>query len=225
MLRTANGESVATTIAGLVAAGRGTNGPWTGAGITSSAAAASPSNMALAAVPNDTNQSGTLSGTPLVAAASTFNHGLTTFDGQTVADGDLLVKYTYYGDALLNGSVTAADYTQIDNGFNSQSGPTPLTGWLNGDFNYDGKINGDDYTLIDNAFNTQGSVSFAAAPANVIANNTAQIASTSMVTKEATAVAETRQVASMVANPIIGNNTDAQELKKRRPGIWEMLEN
>jgi fibronectin-binding autotransporter adhesin len=168
----ANGESVAATINSQVATGRGTNGAWTGTGITSSAAAASPSNMALAVVLNDANQSGTLSGTPLVAAASTFNHGLTTFDGQAVADGDVLVKYTYYGDALLTGSVTAADYIQIDAGFASQSGANPLTGWFNGDFNYDGKINGDDYTLIDNAFNTQGSVSFtevSAGPAEQIA--------------------------------------------------------
>ncbi len=153
----ANGISVAATINSQVATGRGTNGLWTGTGITSSAAAASPSNMALAVVLNDTNQTGTLSGTPLVAAASTFNHGLTTFDGQAVADGDVLVKYTYYGDALLTGKVTASDYVQIDNGFNSGGA---LKGWYNGDFNYDGKIDGDDYTLIDNAFNTQGSVAF-----------------------------------------------------------------
>ena len=52
----------------------------------------------------------------------------------------------------------AADYVQIDNGFNTPA----MTGWYNGDFNYDGVINGDDYALIDNAFNTQGSVSPAA---------------------------------------------------------------
>jgi fibronectin-binding autotransporter adhesin len=177
-----SGESVAATIAGQVATGRGSNGAWTGTGITSSVAAASPSNMALAVVLNDTNQSGTLSGTPLISAVSPFNHGLTTFDGQAVADGDVLVKYTYYGDAMLAGSVTAADYTQIDAGFASQGTANPLTGWFNGDFNYDGKINGDDYTLIDNAFNTQGSVSFAgvsAGPAEIIATNTDQIAGVS----------------------------------------------
>ncbi len=172
-----NGESVAATIAGQVASGRGSNGAWTGSGITSSAAAASPTNMALAVVLNDTNQSGTLSGTPLIGASSPFNNGLTTFDGQSnVADGDVLVKYTYYGDALLTGSVIAGDYTQIDNGFASAGA---LTGWFNGDFNYDGKIDGDDYTLIDNAFNTQGSVSFAvisAGPAEMITSNTSQIA-------------------------------------------------
>jgi hypothetical protein len=111
-----------------------------------------------------------------------------TFEGQSVSSTDLLVKYTYYGDALLTGSVTALDYTQIDNGYNEDQsyleqnpGGTalPATGWYNGDFNYDGTINGDDYTLIDNAFNSQGSVSLAgvsAGPAEMIASDTAQIA-------------------------------------------------
>jgi hypothetical protein len=177
-----NGESVFGTITGQVAAGRGANGSWTNPGITSSAAAAvaasSANNTALAVVVNDTNQTpnGSLSGTPLFS----------TFDGQTVNDGDVLVKYTYYGDALLTGSVTAADYLQIDNAFSyNQANPsTPLTGWYNGDFNYDGVINGDDYTLIDNAFNSQGSVSFAtvsSGPAELIAADTSQIADPSTV--------------------------------------------
>jgi fibronectin-binding autotransporter adhesin len=156
------------------AADTGFNGPtgaWTGTGLITSAGtkANNPkSNTGLGIVVNDTHQSGTLSGTSLMA----------TFDGQSVADGDVLVKYTYFGDALLTGSVTAADYIQIDNGFTSQSGANPLQGWYNGDFNYDGKINGDDYTLIDNAFNTQGGVSLAgvsAGPAEMIATNTSQI--------------------------------------------------
>ena len=185
-----NGELVAATIFSEVAAGRGANGAWTGTGITSSAAAASPSNMALAVVLNDTNQSGTLSGTPLVASGSMFNSGLTTFDGQTVADGDVLVKYTYDGDALLTGRVTAGDYAQIDNAYNiDKTTPGALTGWYNGDFNYDGSINGDDYTLIDNAYNSQGSVSFAgtsAGPAEMIAGDTGQIAGSPAVPEPGT---------------------------------------
>ena len=95
-------------------------------------------------------------------AAATNNQALgiavnvtSSFDGQNVQSTDVLIKYTYYGDADLSGNVTAADYLLIDNGFNSQSTIDALAGWQNGDFNYDGKINGDDYTLIDNAFNTQ----------------------------------------------------------------------
>jgi hypothetical protein len=72
----------------------------------------------------------------------------TPFDGINTTTSDVLVKYTDYGDADLNGSVDGADYHQIDNGFGSH-----LTGWGNGDFNYDGIIDGSDYALIDNAFN------------------------------------------------------------------------
>jgi hypothetical protein len=147
--------------------------------LTTSAGAAT-NNTGLAIVVNDTNQSGTtLSGTPLVSGSGQFNNGESTFDNQTVTDGDILVKYTYFGDALLTGSVTSADYLQIDNGFNSQSTATPLTGWYNGDFNYDGVINGDDYTLIDNAYNSQGAAfptSVSAGPAEMIASDIDQIA-------------------------------------------------
>jgi autotransporter-associated beta strand protein len=48
-----------------------------------------------------------------------------TFDGQPVIDTDVLVKYTYFGDANLSGTVNAMDYEAIDNGFNSQTGPIP----------------------------------------------------------------------------------------------------
>ncbi len=165
----------------------GGSGAWTGTGLITSSGTKTnnpKSNTALAIVVNDTNQSGTaLSGTPLINPASPFNNGLTAFDGQTVNDGDILVKYTYFGDALLTGSVNSADYIQIDAGFASQTTGTPLTGWYNGDFNYDGKINGDDYTLIDNAFNTQGapfSSAVSAGPAEMIATNTSQIAASAV---------------------------------------------
>jgi len=148
---------------------------------------------------------------------------MSTFDNQPVTAADVLVKYTCYGDALLNGNVTAADYLQIDNAFsyNATHPTTPLTGWNNGDFNYDGVINGDDYTLIDNAYNSQVSVSFAALPAS----DAAQFASTSQAsTVVGLSTEEVRQFAVTVANSLIGDNTDARELKKGRPSAWEMLE-
>jgi hypothetical protein len=63
---------------------------------------------------------------------------------------DVLVKYTYWGDANLDGQVDGSDYTRIDNGFLNH-----LSGWFNGDFNGDHVVDGSDYTLIDNDFNTQ----------------------------------------------------------------------
>ena len=64
---------------------------------------------------------------------------------------DVLVKYTFFGDADVSGRVTTNDYFQIDNGFlNSR------TGWINGDFDYDGAVTTSDYFLIDNGFLGQG---------------------------------------------------------------------
>ena len=128
-------------------------GTWSGEGITSSTAAGTR-NTALGIELNNNGSGGTL---------------ISTFEGQPVTSSDVLIKYTYFGDANLDGVVNGSDYTLIDNGFNNT-----LTGWRNGDFNYDGVVNGDDYTLIDNAFNTQG-VSVAGMPAEIIASDTAQI--------------------------------------------------
>jgi hypothetical protein len=93
----------------------------------------------------------------------------TPFDGVNTTTSDVLVKYTYYGDADLNGVIDGADYAQIDNGFGSK-----LTGWFNGDFNYDGVVDGTDYSLIDNTFNqisATGAMPFyiLATPTNLIA--------------------------------------------------------
>ncbi|MCY2955065.1 MAG: carbohydrate-binding protein [Planctomycetota bacterium] len=71
----------------------------------------------------------------------------TRFAGQSVLVTDVLVKYTWDGDANLDGLINADDYFQIDSGFITQKG-----GWYNGDFNYDNTVNADDYFLIDSAF-------------------------------------------------------------------------
>jgi fibronectin-binding autotransporter adhesin len=91
--------------------------------------------------------------------------------GEVESGTDVLVRYAYYGDADLSGTVDGTDYSLIDTGFASQGGPNPLTGWQNGDFNYDGHIDGSDYSLIDNAFNMQTG----SAPAVQIASNTSEI--------------------------------------------------
>ena len=106
-------------------------GAWAGTGIISSTAAANSSH--------------------LTAIGFMQNAAATSFDNQPVTTTDILLKYTYYGDANLDGKVDGSDYSRIDSGYLSLA-----TGWSNGDFNYDGLIDGSDYTLIDNAFNTQG---------------------------------------------------------------------
>ena len=69
-------------------------------------------------------------------------------------DGDdVVVKYTYNGDANLDGTITSDDYFRIDSSFLAQ--PTSPT-YAQGDFNYDEQITSDDYFLIDSAFLGQG---------------------------------------------------------------------
>ncbi|MBC8107957.1 MAG: S-layer family protein [Anaerolineae bacterium] len=72
------------------------------------------------------------------------------FDGFTIANSDIVIKFTYNGDTDLNGVVDFDDYSHTDGGFNNNR-----TGWFNGDFDYNGIVDFDDYSLIDGAFNTQ----------------------------------------------------------------------
>jgi hypothetical protein len=134
-------------------------GTWKGTGITSSAAATDSTHL-------------TAVGVVQATAAG-------TFDGATVAAGDVLVRYTYYGDATLDGKVDGSDYSRIDNG-----ALLHLTGWGNGDFNYDGVVNGSDYTLIDNVYNTQGAQ--IASASGEVAASTAQIAGSGAVPEPGT---------------------------------------
>ena len=134
-------------------------GTWNGSGgLVSSTAAADAAHLTGVGV----IQNGA-TGTPA------FGDGTSAplFDGAAVAAGDVLVKYTYYGDANLDGAVNAADYALVDAG-----AVTGGTGWNNGDFNYDGVVDGSDYSLMDNAFNQQSNVlvsPLAATPAAAVA--------------------------------------------------------
>jgi hypothetical protein len=131
------------------------NGTWQGSGgITSSTAAADPSHLTALGVIVNTDANGN----QLYGSGGT----LGLFDGASPGPNDVLVKFTYYGDTDLSGTVDGSDYSRIDNAYlTDKTTPGALTGWFNGDFNYDGVIDGSDYTLIDNAFNQQG-VSLAA---------------------------------------------------------------
>jgi hypothetical protein len=130
---------------------------WKGTGITSSAAASDSRHLTAVGVISDPTTG--------------------TFDGDTSAvAGDILVKYTYFGDANLSGKVDGSDYSLIDAGYAADKAHAgSATGWSNGDFNYDGTVDGSDYTLIDNAFNNQGTpITFS--PSVVVAATTAEVA-------------------------------------------------
>lgn len=126
-------------------------GTWTGPGLASSAAAAHPARLtAIGYVP--------------AASILTFDgSGNAAWSGVTVDATSLLLKYTWYGDANLDGTVTADDYFRIDTGFLSPG----ATGWYSGDFNYDDRIDIDDYFLIDMGYARQGTPLSLAAPAAV----------------------------------------------------------
>jgi autotransporter-associated beta strand protein len=87
-----------------------------------------------------------------VATAQQAGYAGGTFGGVSVAAGDVLVMYTYAGDANLDGFVSGDDYAAID--FNVLV--PGASGWFNGDFNYDGAITGDDYSAIDFGIMAQG---------------------------------------------------------------------
>lgn len=112
-------------------------GRWTGPGLTSASAAADASGLAALGVMLNADGAGR----PV--------HEV--FRGAAADAGCVLVMYTWAGDADLNGSIDAADYFRIDQGY--------LAGarhWRNGDFNYNGTVDADDYYLIDAAFLMQG---------------------------------------------------------------------
>ena len=105
-------------------------GAWDGFGITSTAAATDP----------------TFSTTVGVMDNSLFL--MTDFFGHTGilngASPDLLFRYTYYGDADLNGRVNGDDFDLFNTGFFDGPGGND---WTSGDFDYSGNTNGDDFDL------------------------------------------------------------------------------
>jgi hypothetical protein len=60
----------------------------------------------------------------------------------------VLVKYTYYGDTNLDGTVTSIDFTNLVASY----GMTAGAGWGQGDFNYDDKVNTLDFNLLAGNF-------------------------------------------------------------------------
>jgi endonuclease I len=116
-------------IAGLVQTGRA-GGAWNGAGINTRSASGASATTAL----------GIARAVDVVGAEGG------TFAGESVAASDVLVRYTWAGDANLDLKVDGDDYFAID----SHVGGTGAgIGWSTGDFDYNGLINGDDYFYID----------------------------------------------------------------------------
>jgi hypothetical protein len=78
--------------------------------------------------------------------------GIVEYGGQTFDGGAILIRYTYDGDANLDGLIDAQDYGIIDNWVQFPG----TTGYWRGDFNYDDVIDAVDYGIIDNTIQLQG---------------------------------------------------------------------
>ncbi len=70
------------------------------------------------------------------------------FDGRPVYYGDTIVKFTYYGDANLDGVVNNDDAIILS------SNHTGYADWSGGDFDYDGTISTNDYDLMNASMTT-----------------------------------------------------------------------
>lgn len=103
------------------------SGLWTGIGMTSSVAAANTAATHKTAL----------------GYATASQLGVSTFSGQSVSGADVCVRYTYYGDANLDGKVNTSDFNQLAGSFG-----TTNKDWVNGDFNYDGAVNSQDFNAL-----------------------------------------------------------------------------
>ncbi len=135
----------ASAITALITSGYA-NGTWTGYGITTST---SDDYTALGVILNQESVNQTL---------------YDTWSGTPVALTDVIVRFSYVGDANLDGIIDSTDYFQIDSAYVSH-----LTGWYNGNFNYDQAVNADDYFLIDSGWVAQAG----SAPVPSISTSTA----------------------------------------------------
>jgi uncharacterized protein YaiE (UPF0345 family) len=113
------------------------NKTWTGNGITSSMANGTTKVVGAAEATNVLK----------ISSAQTGTYKSETVDGSAV-----IVRYTYGGDANLDGKVNVDDYVRVD----SNVGLAGSNGYYNGDLNYDGKVNVDDYVIIDSNVGIQG---------------------------------------------------------------------
>jgi autotransporter-associated beta strand protein len=151
-----NGD-INTTIAQLKSGLNSSGTLWTGSGIQSSTAAADAA----------ANANSTLFAVGAIKNIDKFGNAIySTWPAPPSPDGgatglttaDVLVKYTYFGDADLNGVVdNTTDYDLWSNGFMNPS-LAATNGWLYGDFDYSGTVdNTTDYDLWSTGFVHQGS--------------------------------------------------------------------
>jgi T5SS/PEP-CTERM-associated repeat protein len=76
-------------------------------------------------------------------SSSIFTTFPATFSGQSVDDTAMLVKFTRYGDANLDGAINLQDFNALASNFGQSN-----RFWRQGDFNYDGTVNLQDFNRL-----------------------------------------------------------------------------
>ena len=129
---------------------------------TAGAWGAAGGGLAAAALPTHWPNSSTAANEG-VTAVGTLNNNDYAYDNFTpgitnlgVGNGEgaynqILLAYTYVGDADLNGTVTFDDLNVWQSGYSNG-----FTGWENADFNYDGVVNFDDLNTWQSGYSNQG---------------------------------------------------------------------
>ena len=82
-------------------------------------------------------------GDVMLAIAEQSEWAQTTFHGESIDGTTIVGKYTYFGDANLDGQVTTDDYVAIDLGLGTGDS------WVQGDVDVNGFVSTDDYVVVD----------------------------------------------------------------------------
>ncbi len=130
------GPSPIANVEAMVRAGYN-GGNWQGNGITSSIVADPSANGRYVLGISDNAER---------TAATQFS----TFDGQSVDDTTIFVKFTYRADINLDGVVNVNDSFLFNGNYNEAA---PLAEWATGDQNYDGKHDINDSFLFNGSYN------------------------------------------------------------------------
>jgi hypothetical protein len=138
IVNSGNPTALLVTLSGYLAAGRD-GGDWNGLGLRSSAA-----HLAYVAHGNTEITGLALAWNPLLPVA------VAMLNGASVDGSAVVVKYTYAGDADLDGKITIDDYLALEDGFLFQA-----AGYSAGAFDYHATVDGADFAIIDAAYQAQ----------------------------------------------------------------------
>jgi hypothetical protein len=133
-------------------------GTWTGLEITSSVCANPLNNFIYALAPIAVTDFQTLESNVHAGfyGPTTYPGSLGVDDVSLLPSTATLIKFTYKGDANLDGSVESGDLIIVKNAIaNGKIGSAPTDSWVHGDVNYDGSIESGDLIIVKNAIANQ----------------------------------------------------------------------